>query len=126
MKTYKKVSRFLKNVDLSDFPLVNYYLDYDDCYKDDSWIEYTVFTNNKKEVECIIAERKPKNEIRHILILEVNKNYLGKGLGKKYLSKYMNDYPYWELFSVETAEGFYKKMGFKQYNDTFYYGVDLG
>ena len=36
-------SELLNHIDLNQFPLVNHYLDYDDCYMDDNWIKYSIY-----------------------------------------------------------------------------------
>ena len=40
-------SELLNHIDLSHFPLVNHYLDYDDCYMDDNWIKYSIYYDEK-------------------------------------------------------------------------------
>ena len=62
----------------------------------------------------MIAKRLPEEQIGHILILEVDKDQHSKGIGKNVILDYMKDKEYWELWSVENAEGFYKKLGFKK------------
>ena len=107
-------SELLNYIDLNQFPLVKHYLDYDDCYSDDNWIRYSIYYNENDEPVAVIAKRLPEEQIGHILILEVNKDLLGKGIGKQVVLDYMKGKEYWELWSVENAEGFYRKLGFKK------------
>ena len=119
----KDTSELPLKLNLNNFPLVNHYLNYDECYMDNSWIKYTVYFEGGEHV-AVIAERLPEQEIGHILILEVNKNMLGKGIGRKVMTDYMKGKPYWELWSVEAAEGFYEKLGFKmsKKSELFFWG----
>lgn len=105
-------SELLTHVDLNQFPLVNHYLDYDDCYLDDNWIKYSIYYDETDTPVAVIAKRLPEEQIGHILILEVDKDQHSKGIGKNVILDYMKDKEYWELWSVENAEGFYKKLGF--------------
>lgn len=105
-------SELLTHIDLNQFPLVNHYLDYDDCYLDDSWIKYSIYYDEADTPVAVIAKRLPEEQIGHILILEVDKDQHSKGIGKNVILDYMKDKEYWELWSVENAEGFYKKLGF--------------
>lgn len=105
-------SELLNNIDLNQFPLVKHYLDYDDCYLDDNWIKYSIYYDETETPVAVIAKRLPEEQIGHILILEVDKDQHSKGIGKNVILDYMKDKEYWELWSVENAEGFYKKLGF--------------
>lgn len=105
-------SELLTHIDIIQFPLVKHYLDYDDCYTDDNWIKYSVYYNDLDQPIAVIAKRLPEEQIGHILILEVDKDQHSKGIGKNVILDYMKDKEYWELWSVENAEGFYKKLGF--------------
>lgn len=105
-------SELLTHIDLNQFPLVNHYLDYDDCYLDDNWIKYSIYYDETDTPVAVIAKRLPEEQIGHILILEVDKDQHSKGIGKNVILDYMKDKEYWELWSVENAEGFYKKLGF--------------
>ena len=105
-------SELLNHIDLNQFPLVKHYLDYDDCYLDDSWIKYSIYYDETDTPVAVIAKRLPEEQIGHILILEVDKDQHSKGIGKNVILDYMKDKEYWELWSVENAEGFYKKLGF--------------
>ena len=107
-------SELLNHIDLNQFPLVNHYLDYDDCYMDDNWIKYSIYYDETDTPVVVIAKRLPEEQIGHILILEVDKDQHSKGIGKNVILDYMKDKEYWELWSVENAEGFYKKLGFKK------------
>lgn len=107
-------SELLNHIDLNHFPLVNHYLDYDDCYMDDNWIKYSIYYDETDTPVAVIAKRLPEEQIGHILILEVDKDQHSKGIGKNVILDYMKDKEYWELWSVENAEGFYKKLGFKK------------
>lgn len=107
-------SELLNHIDLNHFPLVNHYLDYDDCYMDDNWIKYSIYYDEKDTPVAVIAKRLPEEQIGHIIILEVDKDQHSKGIGKNVILDYMKDKEYWELWSVENAEGFYKKLGFKK------------
>lgn len=123
-----KATDLLELLDLSKFPLVQHYIDYDSCYLSDDWIKYYVYYDSKNfEPIGVIAERLPEEEIGHILILEVNKTEIHKGYGSKILKDFMKKKEYWELWSVETAEDFYRKMGYVQNkdNELFYYGLEL-
>ena len=124
---YDKASDALKNINLKDFPLVDYYIGYDDCYMNNDWIRYTIFYNDLDIPVAVIAKRLPVQEVEHILIVEVNNTMRHLGFGKELLLEYMKTNPYWELFSVENAEGFYKKLGFKKdkSSELFYYGYEL-
>lgn len=124
---YDKASDALKNINLKDFPLVEYYIGYDDCYMNDDWVRYTIFYNDLDIPVAVIAKRLPVQEVEHILIVEVNNTMRHLGFGKELLLEYMKTNPYWELFSVENAEGFYKKLGFKKdkSSELFYYGYEL-
>lgn len=104
---YDKASDALKNINLKDFPLVEYYIGYDDCYMNDDWVRYTIFYNDLDIPVAVIAKRLPVQEVEHILIVEVNNTMRHLGFGKELLLEYMKTNPYWELFSVENAEGFY-------------------
>ena len=105
-------SELLNHIDLNQFPLVKHYLDYDDCYMDDNWIKYSIYYDEADTPVAVIAKRLPEEQIGHILILEVDKDQHSKGIGKNVILDYMKDKEYWELWSVENAEGFYKKLGF--------------
>lgn len=105
-------SELLNHIDLNQFPLVKHYLDYDDCYLDDNWIKYSIYYDETNTPVAVIAKRLPEEQIGHILILEVDKDQHSKGIGKNVILDYMKDKEYWELWSVENAEGFYKKLGF--------------
>jgi N-acetylglutamate synthase-like GNAT family acetyltransferase len=105
-------SELLNHIDLNQFPLVKHYLDYDDCYLDDNWIKYSIYYDETDTPVAVIAKRLPEEQIGHILILEVDKDQHSKGIGKNVILDYMKDKEYWELWSVENAEGFYKKLGF--------------
>lgn len=105
-------SELLTHIDSNQFPLVNHYLDYDDCYSDDNWIKYSIYYDETDTPVAVIAKRLPEEQIGHILILEVDKDQHSKGIGKNVILDYMKDKEYWELWSVENAEGFYKKLGF--------------
>lgn len=107
-------SELLNHIDLNQFPLVNHYLDYDDCYMDDNWIKYSIYYDETDTPVAVIAKRLPEEQIGHILILEVGKDQHSKGIGKNVILDYMKDKEYWDLWSVENAEGFYKKLGFKK------------
>ena len=107
-------SELLNHIDLNQFPLVNHYLDYDDCYMDDNWIKYSIYYDETDTPVAVIAKRLPEEQIGHILILEVDKDQHSKGIGKNVILDYMKDKEYWELWSVENAEGFYKNLGFKK------------
>lgn len=107
-------SELLNHIDLNQFPLVNHYLDYDDCYMDDNWIKYSIYYDEIDTPVAVIAKRLPEEQIGHILILEVDKDQHSKGIGKNVILDYMKDKEYWDLWSVENAEGFYKKLGFKK------------
>ena len=107
-------SELLNHIDLNQFPLVNHYLDYDDCYMDDNWIKYSIYYDETDTPVAVIAKRLPEEQIGHIIILEVDKDQHSKGVGKNVILDYMKDKEYWELWSVENAEGFYKKLGFKK------------
>ncbi len=107
-------SELLNHIDLNQFPLVNHYLDYDDCYMDDNWIKYSIYYDETDTPVAVIAKRLPEEQIGHILILEVDKDQHSKGIGKNVILDYMKDKEYWDLWSVENAEGFYKKLGFKK------------
>lgn len=107
-------SELLNHIDLNHFPLVNHYLDYDDCYMDDNWIKYSIYYDETDTPVAVIAKRLPEEQIGHILIFEVDKDRHSKGIGKNVILDYMKDKEYWELWSVENAEGFYKKLGFKK------------
>lgn len=108
----EKASELLNHIDLNQFPLVKHYLDYDDCYLDDNWIKYSIYYDETDTPVAVIAKRLPEEQIGHILILEVDKDQHSKGIGKNVILDYMKDKDYWELWSVENAEGFYKKLGF--------------
>lgn len=110
----EKASDFLNHIDLNQFPLIQHYLDYDDCYSDDNWIKYSIYYDENDEPVAVIAKRLPEEQIGHILILEVDKDQHSKGIGKNVILDYMKDKEYWELWSVENAEGFYRKLGFKK------------
>ncbi len=107
-------SELLNHIDLNQFPLVGHYLDYDDCYMDDNWIKYSIYYDETDTPVAVIAKRLPEEQIGHILILEVDKDQHSKGIGKNVILDYMKDKEYWDLWSVENAEGFYKKLGFKK------------
>lgn len=107
-------SELLNHINLNQFPLVEHYLDYDDCYMDDNWIKYSIYYDETDTPVAVIAKRLPEEQIGHILILEVDKDQHSKGIGKNVILDYMKDKEYWELWSVENAEGFYKKLGFKK------------
>ena len=107
-------SELLNHIKLNQFPLVEHYLDYDDCYMDDNWIKYSIYYDEKDTPVAVIAKRLPEEQIGHILILEVDKDQHSKGIGKNVILDYVKDKEYWELWSVENAEGFYKKLGFKK------------
>ena len=107
-------SELLNHIDLNQFPLVNHYLDYDDCYMDDNWIKYSIYYDETDTPVAVIAKRLPEEQIGHILILEVDKDQHSKGIGKNVILDYVKDKEYWDLWSVENAEGFYKKLGFKK------------
>lgn len=107
-------SELLNHIDLNHFPLVNHYLDYDDCYMDDNWIKYSIYYDETDTPVAVIAKRLPEEQIGHILILEVDKDQHSKGIGKNVILDYMKDKEYWELWSVENAEGFYKNLGFRK------------
>ena len=110
----EKASDLLNHIDLNQFPLIQHYLDYDDCYSDDNWIKYSIYYDENDEPVAVIAKRLPEEQIGHILILEVDKDQHSKGIGKNVILDYMKDKEYWELWSVENAEGFYRKLGFKK------------
>lgn len=105
-------SELLNHIDLNKYPLVKHYLDYDECYMDDNWIKYSIYYDETDTPVAVIAKRLPEEQIGHILILEVDKDQHSKGIGKNIILDYMKDKEYWELWSVENAEGFYKKLGF--------------
>lgn len=105
-------SELLNHIDLNKYPLVKHYLDYDECYMDDNWIKYSIYYDETDTPVAVIAKRLPEEQIGHILILEVDKDQHSKGIGKNVILDYMKDKEYWELWSVENAEGFYKKLGF--------------
>lgn len=105
-------SELLSHIDLNKYPLVKHYLDYDECYMDDNWIKYSIYYDEADTPVAVIAKRLPEEQIGHILILEVDKDQHSKGIGKNVILDYMKDKEYWELWSVENAEGFYKKLGF--------------
>lgn len=105
-------SELLSHIDLNQYPLVNHYLDYDECYMDDDWVKYSIYYDETDTPIAVIAKRLPEEQIGHILILEVDKDQHSKGIGKNVILDYMKDKEYWELWSVENAEGFYKKLGF--------------
>lgn len=107
-------SELLNHIKLNQFPLVEHYLDYDDCYMDDNWIKYSIYYDETDTPVAVIAKRLPEEQIGHILILEVDKDQHSKGIGKNVILDYMKDKEYWELWSVENAEGFYKNLGFKK------------
>lgn len=107
-------SELLNHIKLNQFPLVEHYLDYDDCYMDDNWIKYSIYYDETDTPVAVIAKRLPEEQIGHILILEVDKDQHSKGIGKNVILDYMKDKEYWELWSVENAEGFYEKLGFKK------------
>ena len=107
-------SELLNHIKLNQFPLVKHYLNYDDCYMDDNWIKYSIYYDETDTPVVVIAKRLPEEQIGHILILEVDKDQHSKGIGKNVILDYMKDKEYWELWSVENAEGFYKKLGFKK------------
>lgn len=107
-------SELLNHIDLNQFPLVNHYQDYDDCYMDDNWIKYSIYYDETDTPVAVIAKRLPEEQIGHILILEVDKDQHSKGIGKNVILDYVKDKEYWDLWSVENAEGFYKKIGFKK------------
>lgn len=122
---YKRISNFLRHLPLEKFPLVQHYIDYDDCYSDNRWVTYTLFRLKEKNIPlAVIAERLPIGNPRHILIFEVNSDYIHKGYGKKCLLKYMEKSPNWELIALDGAEGFYRKIGFQEENDIFTYKKD--
>lgn len=108
----EKASDLLNHIDLIKYPLIRHYLDYDDCYLDDNWIKYSIYYDETNTPVAVIAKRLPEEQIGHILILEVDKDQHSKGIGKNVILDYMKDKEYWELWSVENAEGFYKKLGF--------------
>ena len=110
----EKASDLLNHIDLNQFPLIQHCLDYDDCYSDDNWIKYSIYYDENAEPVAVIAKRLPEEQIGHILILEVDKDQHSKGIGKNVILDYMKDKEYWELWSVENAEGFYRKLGFKK------------
>lgn len=110
----EKASDLLGHIDPIKYPLIRHYLDYDDCYMDDSWIKYSIYYDETDIPVAVIAKRLPEEQIGHILILEVDKDQHSKGIGKNVILDYMKDKEYWELWSVENAEGFYKKLGFKK------------
>lgn len=110
----EKASDLLGHIDPMKYPLIRHYLDYDDCYLDDNWIKYSIYYDETDTPVAVIAKRLPEERIGHILILEVDKDLLGKGIGKQVVLDYMKDKEYWELWSVENAEGFYRKLGFKK------------
>lgn len=105
-------SELLSHIDLNQYPLVNHYLDYDECYMDNDWVKYSIYYDETDTPVAVIAKRLPEEQIGHILILEVDKDQHSKGIGKNVILDYMKDKEYWELWSVENAEGFYKKLGF--------------
>ena len=110
----EKASDLLGHIDPIKYPLIRHYLDYDDCYMDDSWIKYSIYYDETDIPVAVIAKRLPEEQIGHILVLEVDKDQHSKGIGKNVILDYMKDKEYWELWSVENAEGFYKKLGFKK------------
>lgn len=109
-------SELLSHIDLNQYPLVNHYLDYDECYMDDDWVKYSIYYDETDTPVAVIAKRLPEEQIGHILILEVDKDQHSKGIGKNVILDYMKDKEYWELWSVENAEVFYKKLGFTMSN----------
>jgi N-acetylglutamate synthase-like GNAT family acetyltransferase len=117
-------SELLSHIDLNQYPLVNHYLDYDECYMDDDWVKYSIYYDETDTPVAVIAKRLPEEQIGHILILEVDKDQHSKGIGKNVILDYMKDKEYWELWSVENAEGFYKKLGFtmSKKSDLFNWG----
>ena len=86
-----------------------------------------MFFNDEHEPIAVVAKRLPSQQIEHILIVEVNSDMQYSGIGTEVMKKYMSTNDYWELFSVENAEGFYKKLGFKKdkSSELFYYGYEL-
>lgn len=110
----EKASDLLSHIDPMKYPLIRHYLDYDDCYLDDNWIKYSIYYDETDTPVAVIAKRLPEEQIGHILILEVDKDQHSKGIGKNVILDYMKDKEYWELWSVENAEGFYRKLGFKK------------
>lgn len=110
----EKASDLLGHIDPIKYPLIRHYLDYDDCYMDDSWIKYSIYYDETDIPVAVIAKRLPEEQIGHILVLEVDKDQHSKGIGKNVILDYMKDKEYWELWSVENAEGFYRKLGFKK------------
>lgn len=110
----EKASDLLGHIDTIKYPLIRHYLDYDDCYLDDNWIKYSIYYDETDTPVAVIAKRLPEEQIGHILVLEVDKDQHSKGIGKNVILDYIKDKEYWELWSVENAEGFYKKLGFKK------------
>lgn len=120
-------NEIISKIDFNDFYLTKHYIDYDNCYLDKDWIEYTIYYNDiTNEPLVVIAKRLPDDEIGHILIVEVNNRFQRNGFGRIALQDYMQSKKYWELWSLESSEEFYKKVGFKmdKKSELYIYGFE--
>ena len=117
----EKASDLLGHIDPIKYPLIRHYLDYDDCYMDDSWIKYSIYYDETDIPVAVIAKRLPEEQIGHILILEVDKDLLGKGIGKQLVQYGIKGFNINEVTVNEQnpqAVGVYEHIGFKTYKRT--------
>lgn len=89
--------------------------------KDDEYMHFCVYDNGSV-VGC--ARVNPSGEALHIGRVAVNTLLRGKGYGRKlfeFIENYAkeNHYKSLELGAIETAVGFYEKMGFITVGDYF-------
>lgn len=110
----KEPSEVLSKINLDNFPLVKHYIDYAECYLDKDWISYSIYYDDDATTPiAVVAKRLPDEQIGHVLIFEVDKDMTHRGLGTRIILDYIKDKEYWDLWSVESAIDFYKKLGFK-------------
>lgn len=110
-----------------DFELTNDLLFNKGCYTSDNYHQLVkVNIKGMSEPICIIGIRHEhglKINSDHISLLDVHKDFRGKGLGKEIFSLFISNFcdkPYVTLYAEEKNQGFYEKLGFVKQNKYFY------
>jgi len=105
-----------------NFPMVMEYLEKDDCYLDDKWIQWFAITEDD-ELLAFIAFRQESvlPDSVHISVFEVSKDLRNIGHGTRII-KSLTRANKWTLYASDEKQSFYERCGFVKSKevDNFY------
>lgn len=102
---------------LDSFTLILEQLEKDDCYVDDSWINWCLASLDTEPVALIGYRRDDEFNSFHITSFEVNSYYRGIGLGTMALRDFIKMYcdrPSVTLYAEPKNDHFYRNLGFEK------------